>query len=252
MKKLRDEGNHQTNNMRIKRLALLKGVLEARGITVIIDVFRAFTCEPLLYYYGVTQIILESDIDTCRAMKGNYICIGENNEVPIEGFDLTNSPSLIMKKGGDYFKGKKVIHRTTSGVPGAINAFEHSDEVLLASFVNARATAEYVKKHNPELVSIVAMGARSRENAIEDDYWGYAIALERAREKDSMKDVKKNFEPLIDFLRFVPEKNKAVDADTKSEKSGTKRTSRKKKTRYVEDFDLSNYHITLLIYCILM
>jgi len=190
MKKLGDEGNHQTNNMRIKRLALRRGALEARGITVIIDVFRAFTCEPLLYYFGVSQIILESNIDTCRAMKGDYICIGENNEVPIEGFDLTNSPSLIMEKGRDYFEGKKVIHRTTSGVTGAINAFKHSDEVLLASFVNARATAEYIEKRNPELVSIVAMGTRSRENAIEDDYCGdYIESLLNNKDYDHIKAV---------------------------------------------------------------
>jgi 2-phosphosulfolactate phosphatase len=158
--------------MEIQRLTLLKGSREARGISVVIDVFRAFTCEPLLYYYGVNRIILESDIDRCRAMKGDYIRIGESDEVPIEGFDLTNSPYLIMMKGRNYFYRKDVIHRTTSGVTGALNALEHSDEVLLASFVNARATVEYIKHRNPDLVSIVAMGIRSRVNAPEDDYCG--------------------------------------------------------------------------------
>ncbi len=161
--------------MRIKRYSLLKGSLEARGVTVIIDVFRAFTCEPLLYYYGVNKIILEHDIEKCRATKGNYILIGENNEVPIDGFDLTNSPSFIMKKGRDYFFKKNIIHRTTSGIKGALNAFENSEEVLLASFVNARATAEYIKNCNPELVSIVAMGIRSIEKAPEDEFCGNYI-----------------------------------------------------------------------------
>jgi 2-phosphosulfolactate phosphatase len=158
--------------MNIKRLALDAGALNARGTTVIIDVFRAFTCEPLLYHYGVSEIILESDIKTCLAIKGDYIRIGENNELPIEGFDLTNSPSLIMKKGRDFFFGKRVIHRTTSGVCGAVNALPHSDEVLLASFANARATADYIREHDPELVSIVAMGIRTKEHAVEDDLCG--------------------------------------------------------------------------------
>ena len=92
--------------MRIKRLSLLEGSLEARGLTVIIDVFRAFTCEPLLYRCGVEKIILESDIDTCLEMSGNYIRIGEQNELPIDGFDLTNSPSHILAKGNNYFFGK--------------------------------------------------------------------------------------------------------------------------------------------------
>ena len=158
--------------MRIKRLSLLEGSREARGLTVIIDVFRAFTCEPLLYRYGVKKIILESDIDTCLGMSGDYIRIGEQNELPIDGFDLTNSPSHILAKGNNYFFGKTIVHRTTSGVTGALNACKHSDEVLLASYVNARATAAYIKEHHPELVSIVAMGIRSMEKAPEDELCG--------------------------------------------------------------------------------
>ena len=176
--------------MRIKRLALLHGAFEACGTTIIIDVFRAFTCESLLHYYGVSQIILESDIDTCKAMNNEFIRIGESNEIPIEGFDLTNSPFLIMEKGRDYFYKKKVIHRTTSGVNGAIIALKHSDEVLLASFVNARATVEYIKKSNPELVSIVAMGIRSKEHAPEDDYCGdYIESLLSNKKYDHIKAV---------------------------------------------------------------
>ncbi|MFC1539055.1 2-phosphosulfolactate phosphatase [Candidatus Latescibacterota bacterium] len=158
--------------MLIKRLALYNGALEARGMTVIIDVFRAFTCEPLLYHFGVREIVLEYDIEKCLEMEGNYIRIGENNELPIEGFDLTNSPFHIMEKGKNFFYGRNVIHRTTSGVLGAVYALEHSEEVILASFNNARATAEYIKNHNPELVSIVSMGIRTKENAVEDDYCG--------------------------------------------------------------------------------
>ena len=84
--------------MHIQRHSLLKGCLEARGLTVIIDVFRAFTCEPLFYHLGAVRVILESDIEKCKAMKSNYILVGENNEMPVEGFDLTNSPSLILEK----------------------------------------------------------------------------------------------------------------------------------------------------------
>lgn len=203
--------------MRIKRLSLLKGSLEARGTTVIVDVFRAFTCEPLLYYYGVNQIFLEFDIEKCRSMRGNYLRIGENNEAPIEGFDLTNSPLLIMEKGRDYFFGKSIIHRTTSGVNGAVSALEHSEEVLLASFVNARATAEYIKNHNPELVSIVAMGIRSMEKAPEDEFCGdYIESLLTGKNYNHIKAV---YDILIHetarkFLRgdkpYLPEEDPAI------------------------------------------
>ena len=158
--------------MQIRRLSLDKGAHEARGIAVIIDVFRAFTCEPLMYRYGAENIILESDIETCRRFAGKRILIGEKEGRHIEGFDLMNSPSLIMGKGNIYFKNRTVMHRTTSGVTGALAALEHSNEVLLASYINARATAHYILRRNPELVSIVAMGVIPDHKTLEDEFCG--------------------------------------------------------------------------------
>ncbi len=159
-------------NMQILRLSLLKGSHQASGMTVIIDVFRAFTCEPLMYHYGAERIILEHDIGKCRRFAGKALLVGENDGLPIDGFDLTNSPSLIIAKGRQYFEGRTVIHRTTSGVAGAVAAMEHSEEVLLASFVNARATAQYIMNRNPELVSIVAMGVVPAMKTPEDELCG--------------------------------------------------------------------------------
>ena len=158
--------------MRIKRFSLSKSLHKVRGTTVVIDVFRAFTCEPLIYYYGARKIILEPDIEKCKSIRGNAILVGEHNEYPIETFDLINSPSLIMAKGHEYFKGRDVIHRTTSGITGAVEALKYSDEVLLASFVNSYATAQYILKSDPELVSILAMGERSVKKAPEDEFCG--------------------------------------------------------------------------------
>ncbi len=158
--------------MHIKRLSLREGAQAATGVVVVIDVFRAFSCEPLLHYYGARRVILEGDIDKCLAMRADAVLVGEANEVPIPGFDLTNSPFLIMQKGHDFFGQRTVIHRTTSGVTGALAALENSTEVLLASFLTARATAAYIKSRNPELVSIVAMGILSQQPAPEDEYCG--------------------------------------------------------------------------------
>ena len=158
--------------MRIQRFSQQEGACHARGITVIIDVFRAFTCEPLLYHYGAGRIIIESDIDTCRGFAGKAVLVGEKDGRSIEGFDLLNSPSHIITKGRDFFNNRDVVHRTTSGVAGAVAAMEHSDEVLLASFVNARATAQYIMNKSPELVSIVAMGVVSVQTTPEDEFCG--------------------------------------------------------------------------------
>jgi 2-phosphosulfolactate phosphatase len=161
--------------MQIVRRSLAEGAAAARGIAIIVDVFRAFTCEPLLLHCGARAIILEGDPDRCRALRaslGDAVLVGEHNEIPIAGFDFTNSPSHILAAGAAVFAGRTVIHRTTSGVTGAIAALEVADAVFLASFINARATAQVVASRKPALVSVVAMGVRSAAPAPEDELCG--------------------------------------------------------------------------------
>jgi 2-phosphosulfolactate phosphatase len=203
--------------MEIQRLSLWEGANAARGTTVIIDVFRAFTCEPLLFHYGASGIVLEGDIERCLAMRGDAILIGENNEVPIEGFDLTNSPKEIMKKGRNFFSGRNIIHRTTSGVTGAVAALAHADEVLMASFVTAHATARYIEMKNPDLVSIVAMGIRSKEKAPEDEFCGdYIESLLTGKPYDHIEAIRRilEHETAQKFLRgdkpYLPREDPAI------------------------------------------
>src|SRR5512147_1151923 len=161
--------------MHIRRLSLAEGARAAEGVAVIIDVLRAFTCEPLMFHCGARRIILESDPRACRAFREanpTAVLVGEINEVPIEGFDLTNSPSLILARGRAMFEGRTVVHRTTSGVTGALTALQRCDEVLLSSFMIARATAEYILRRAPAVVSLVAMGERSQAKAPEDEACG--------------------------------------------------------------------------------
>jgi 2-phosphosulfolactate phosphatase len=49
---------------------------------------------------------------------------------------------------------------------------EHAGEVLLASFANARATADYIRGRNPREVSIVAMGVVGSFRTPEDEFCG--------------------------------------------------------------------------------
>jgi 2-phosphosulfolactate phosphatase len=142
---------------------------------VVIDVFRAFTCEPLMLSLGASRLVLEPDVDRALARDDGALLVGERDELPIEGFDLTNSPWLILQAGAKRFAGRTVVHRTTSGVTGALLALERCDEVLLASFLNAAATARYLAARRPPVVSIVAMGIRSSLPAPEDERCGDAI-----------------------------------------------------------------------------
>lgn len=80
------------------------------------------------------------------------------------GFDFGNSPTEIIQAD---LHGKTVIHTTTAGTQGLINA-AGADLVITGSFVNAAAIIRFIKAMNPGLVTLVAMGYRASVSAEED------------------------------------------------------------------------------------
>lgn len=159
--------------MEIKCASLLAGAREAKGLAVVIDVYRAFTCAPVLFSLGIRQSILVSSPQEALDLKAHdkdLILIGEVDGKHIPGFDYGNSPSVILKAGEAVFKGKTVVQRTSAGVQGALMALDAADEVLLGSFVLARAACNYILDRQPQYVSIVAMGWNMVEKAPEDEW----------------------------------------------------------------------------------
>jgi 2-phosphosulfolactate phosphatase len=152
--------------------SFLAGAQAARGLAVIIDVFRAFTCTPLLFSLGIEKSILVATPQEAFALKqdGNdVLLIGEIGGIPIEGFDLGNSPSQIQQQEPSFFRGRTVVQRTSAGVQGALAALDGAEEVLVAGYTVARATADYILAKQPALVSLVAMGWELKERAPEDE-----------------------------------------------------------------------------------
>ena len=165
--------------MKIHFDRLLAGAKRATGTAVIIDVFRAFTCTPLLFSLGIEKSILVSTPQEAFSLKSHdeaLLLIGEVKGIPIEGFDLGNSPSEILNKGRAFFEGKIVVHRTSSGVQGVLTALDVADEVLPASYALAGSIARYIKAKQPPRVSIVSMGWALRHKAPEDEWCGVYIA----------------------------------------------------------------------------
>ena len=153
--------------MKIKILQLIEGAKQATGLTVIIDVFRAFTVEAYLVNNGVEKLIPVGDKQIAYDYKEKYkdcILIGERRGIMLEGFDYGNSPTQIEKID---FSGKTVVHTTSSGTQGIANA-KNAKEILTGSLVNAKAIAEYIKMQNPEDVSLVCMGNGGESEARED------------------------------------------------------------------------------------
>lgn len=154
---------------KIQILQLTEGARAATGLTVVIDVFRAFTTACFIMNNGADCIYPVGTVDTAFALKKKLpaaVLIGERNEVIIPGFDYGNSPANIENTS---FKGKSIIHTTSAGTQGIVNAI-HADEIITASFVNAPAVAAYIKSKKPDTVSFVCMGKRAIEPS-EEDTW---------------------------------------------------------------------------------
>ena len=154
--------------MEVQILHLIEGAKQAEGLTVIIDVFRAFSLECYLYARGAAMIHPVGSIEEARGLKAahpDYVLIGERHGKKCEGFDFGNSPSGVPEEA---VRGKTVIHTTSAGTQGVINASK-AEEIVTGSLVNAAAVAAYIQKRNPEKVSLVCMGNEGVRPAPEDE-----------------------------------------------------------------------------------
>ena len=153
--------------MNIRILQLIEGAKAARGLTVIIDVFRAFSVEAYLLANGAEKIIPIANVEEAYRLKSenpDYILAGERHGAILSGFDLGNSPSVNNKSD---VVGKNVVHTTSAGTQGVDNA-RGATEILGGSLLNAAATAEYIRKSGADEVSLVCMGLEALEPTDED------------------------------------------------------------------------------------
>jgi len=153
--------------MEIKMLELIEGAKRAEGLTVIIDVFRAFSLECYLYDAGVLRIYPIGALETAYAMKREMpdaLLFGERGGARAEGCDFGNSPA---QAAGADLAGKVILHTTSAGTQGIVNAVGATERVT-ASLVNADAVVRYIRLKRPEKVSIVAMGKAGVTSAGED------------------------------------------------------------------------------------
>ena len=153
--------------MNIQILELIEGAKAAKGLTVIIDVFRAMTVEAYVIQNGAADLIPIGSVEDAYAYRDAHpgtLLMGERGGAICPGFDFGNSPSQVK----DFdFTGKTVVHTTSAGTQGVANATGAS-EMLTGSLVNAKAIAEYIKKSGAEDVSLVCMGLAGIEPTRED------------------------------------------------------------------------------------
>ena len=145
-------------NMNVNILQLLDGARQAVGLTVIIDVFRAFSTACYVFGNGAERIIPVGGLELAYRLKRehpDYLLIGERGGERPPGFEYGNSPSEVEQVD---FTGHQVIQTTSAGTQGIANATQ-ADEMITGSFCNAGAIARYIRRRQPDEVSLVCMGA---------------------------------------------------------------------------------------------
>ena len=149
------------------KIKIIDDAKKATGIAIIIDVFRAFTVEPIIIKNGAKKLIVIGDKEIAYNLKkenSNYILIGERGGIKLPNFDYGNSPSQIEKVD---FTNKVVVHTTSCGTQGIVNSI-NAKEIITGSLVNISAIVKYIKNKGYEDISIVTL-AKPGSNPFEED-----------------------------------------------------------------------------------
>lgn len=181
--------------MDVRILHMVEGAKAARGLTVVIDVFRAFSLACYIFDKGANEILSVGDINIAYQLKNenpDYILIGERNERIPEGFDFGNSPTHILCSD---FSNKTIVHTTSAGTQGLVNA-HGAAEILTGSFVNAPAIVKYIRHVNPDVVSLVCMGYSAMRQTEEDNLCAEYI-------HDSLMGKTVDYPAMVEIIKFT-------------------------------------------------
>lgn len=136
-------------------------------VTIIIDAFRAFATASYVLerHPAIYMLATKSAVISRLALNlTNPLIIGKPEKGTDLIYDIPNSPTRVQ---GVSVSGRNVLHRTEAGAKGVLLA-QDADIVLAAGFVNADATAQYIRTLPKPKVRIVPMGHEATTPSLED------------------------------------------------------------------------------------
>ena len=187
---------------------MIEGAQQAEGLAVVIDVFRAFTTAAYVINNGAEKIIPVGTVDEAFEMKRvnhGVVLMGERDGKQVSGFDFGNSPHEVRNVD---FTGLTVVQTTSAGTRGLVAA-SGADTILPGSFVMADAIVGYIRKEDPEVVSLVAMGWGGQAKALEDECLAEYI-------ETKLRGGEPDFETMKAMIRENPEGAKFFDKTQKT------------------------------------
>jgi 2-phosphosulfolactate phosphatase len=144
--------------------------LEQKNV-VVIDILRATTTMCMAFENGVLEMIPVSTPEEAHALhhKG-FLAAAERGGHTVDGFELGNSPQdyTATRVGG-----KKIAITTTNGTR-ALKMSAHAGKVLVGSFLNISALANFLLHEGKETIMFCA-GWKDKLN-LEDTIFAGALA----------------------------------------------------------------------------
>lgn len=137
---------------------------------VIVDILRATSCMTTAIAHGVDSIQAFAQLPECLALKDKgYYTAGERDGKKVDGFDFGNSPFEYMNP---ELIGKRIALTTTNGTQAIVRS-AGAREIVIGSFLNLTAVAEYLRKTTGNAL-IVCSGWKGRVN-LEDTAFAGAL-----------------------------------------------------------------------------
>lgn len=143
------------------------------AIVVVVDVFRATSAIVTAFQYGAKSFISVSTLEEALDYKEKgFLAGGERNGEVVEGFELGNSPFSYMN---EKIRGQEIALTTTNGTRAINIAEKNSDSVIIGSFLNLQAVADYLISQEKDVVVFCA-GWKNRFN-MEDSLFAGALTM---------------------------------------------------------------------------
>jgi 2-phosphosulfolactate phosphatase len=129
---------------------------------VVIDVLRATSTILIALENGAARVLPVESIETATRLvslsdRGDKLLAGEQKGLPIEGFDLFNSPGELDRR---KIEGRTIILATSNGTPAIAAAAQKAGRLLICSICNVDAVAAEISGQDD--IVIICSGSEGR------------------------------------------------------------------------------------------
>ena len=150
---------------------LFEEFAKPNSIVVVVDIFRATSAIVTAFHFGAKSFIPVSTIEEARELgEQGFLAGGERNGEVVEGFEFGNSPYSYMNEN---IRGREIALTTTNGTRAINIAAKGTDTVLIGSFLNLQALADYLQTQSKDVI-IFCAGWKDRFN-MEDSLFAGAL-----------------------------------------------------------------------------